>query len=118
MAQQITKTSALESLRRAVAERGADFVYDVGGDRACVYFDDFDGECSCIVGFVLRDHGYTYQDVATQNAENARMLRGIDMTEAARAVLQAAQEVQDKTGRTWGEALHAAEIAAEGWRSE
>ena len=116
---QITKTSALASLRKAVAGKGEDFVYEpVDPLVGCLYFDAL-GMCSCIVGHVLADHGYTLDDI--EKDRNNTLIwsldHRIDMTAAAKSVLSVAQRAQDH-GRTWGVALMRAEEEAEEWDEE
>ena len=112
----ITLESAIASIQRAVDEKGPDYIYqpikvkDVA-ESVCALFDD-NGNCSCLVGYVLFDHGYTHEMVISQNLDGiysiefARHSAGLsfEITDAALAVLGRLPSMQDN-GKTWGECL-------------
>lgn len=117
----ITKAKALELLEAAVAERGADYVYErIGFDSnstgpSCVYVRS--GCPSCLVGLAMTKAGTPIEQLAEWDtrfecdAQSVLLDDGL-ATAGAAEVLTVAQSVQDDGG-TWGEALDAAkELAA------
>jgi hypothetical protein len=105
---ELTYDEAVELLDRAVAEKGADFVYDRGpdGHDECLYLHG--NEPGCIVGHVL-----VYKGV---DLELIRELEGIGVWSLdeylpqlktdgrTRRLLGAAQGKQD-SGQTWGDSV-------------
>lgn len=115
--QTITGTDALALLKRAVEERGEDYVYpaELKGPRpgdlrevsetTCRYFTD--GAPSCIAGQALAYLGFTQADLAPHENRGASYVfeaLGLNMTRAAVYGFEAAQGAQD-SGQPWGEAL-------------
>lgn len=111
----ITFQQMLDGLKKAVAERGEDFVYpeewkkpDETGMPMCQYRND-DGTPSCIAGVVLTDllpelpliEGNTVKMILDEAVED-----GIVEFDSSLAVhlLWDAQVAQDE-GATWGDAL-------------
>jgi hypothetical protein len=95
----------------------ADYRYrpvKVGGEAYCAYFNGR-GAPSCIIGHVFAYKGLTKANVGRLNTENgvvsltwSGFLSVDDQTEE---ILKEAQNAQD-AGKTWGEALAAAERVA------
>lgn len=112
---------AVELLREAVAERGADYVDPrAAASRECAYVKD--GQCACLIALALHKGGVTIDTLRgfvgeIREAIDALVERGVDIgvwiVEDAVGVLEAAQSVQD-LGGTWGNALVAAERFAQG----
>lgn len=118
----------LVALEAAVAERGADYVYDYGSTPSgnCVYVGS-DGTPSCIVGVALSKLGVSVETLKAEGQTGAaggrtpfnaiaigsRSDLAALLTPAAVNVLAAAQFRQD-SGESWGEALNAARRAAGG----
>lgn len=112
----LTREKALELLERAVAEKGADYVYKYPEDiSACQYIDGY-GQPSCIVG-----HAFKYlsdelgnRDIFTELKDHEGFspvdftLPGVTLLPEAVSVLGIAQEVQDSMEYTWGNALERA----------
>jgi hypothetical protein len=116
---ELDRGQALVFLEKALGEKGADYVYTLGGrdvktyneqnshTMRCQYFED--GQPSCLVGHVLSYMGYNERVVpehdSASNVVNTVLgiSTGIDVLQA----LDKAQELQD-TGYTWGEAVEAA----------
>jgi hypothetical protein len=103
----------VRSLRLAVFEKGADFVYP--GELTDRCFNFVDGEPSCIVGTVLHMLGLTYDrayelgvDASMDAWETTLVLNsaefGWHFNADAREILAIAQAVQDNR-QSWGEAL-------------
>lgn len=98
-------------LKRAVEERGADFVYRTLPDvdaKPCVYFDP-ETECpACLIGHVLSYKGLSYADIGAYNhGTGVAALReaGIIRTDTDTAeLLSIAQQKQD-AGWAWGKAV-------------
>jgi len=124
---EIDSEKALALLKRAVEERGADYVDpNAGGEIPCTYaYPDDSGVIhpSCIVGHALYYAGVrdeTLRDVA--DVGDASELRGwfteqyregiideeVEITPSAATLFLVAQRKQD-LGRTWGEALNDAQ---------
>lgn len=114
---------ALESMRRAVEKKGADYVYKPPAGNSCVYFNK-DGSPSCIVGHVFADAGVDPDDFLlpgpgrTRSSNSCRITIldldgvGVQIDDATRRALDAAQYAQDR-GVTWAGALADAEMRAE-----
>lgn len=106
----IDAARAVELLRQAVAAQGADHVYR-SDDGECRYTAA--GCPDCIVGHVLALAGVPLSVLADLDGSIAYLnVPGVEFTDQARAVLLAAQEVQDDQRSTWGQALAAAEAVA------
>lgn len=121
----ITKEDALRALREAVAEKGAEYVYELENDLdSCKYVKD--GEASCLVGNALHrlgvpievltelDYAYLGNTSATIDqtaALDVLMAHSVTLSSEAVTALQNAQRSQDRTD-TWGKALRAAEYSA------
>lgn len=115
---EITFEQAVASLEKAVAAKGADFVYEqIAVDdntedptTMCMYFEPESGEPSCIVGHVLADQGITLpvigedanadEDVHSLVAKGRLHLDG----DRTKQLLQRAQQRQDH-GHSWGTAV-------------
>ena len=112
---------AISSLRSVVFENGPDYVYKrveaYGLGGACVNFHN--GQPSCIVGQVFGLLGLTAEKAeelgvagTTIASTSCRFLNDSDFewnfTPAAIGILAVAQDIQDG-GKSWGEALKAAE---------
>lgn len=114
----ITEQRAIDLLRQVVATKGADITVPSSG---CVYF--LNGQPSCLIGHAMAlvgiskddltvtDEGFTMEfnesplgPIITPLAESGVL----SLHTKAEAVWQAAQDAQD-AGRTWGQALAAAE---------
>lgn len=137
----IDSKKALTLLRKAVKQKGKDYVDPNVAEGGCAYVRD--GEASCIVGHVVAyvkpnlipaielwesngDYVPYYEreerggglgigsggDVAVEDLARALSDDGeIDFDGNAVEILQRAQNVQDN-GNTWGEALEAALVRA------
>ena len=113
MTTRIEYAEAVELLQRAVAEKGADYVYDPDsanpGSYGCAYFQQ-DGTPSCLVGHVIAYKGLTKGLLGVWNGSDVDLLveRGfLDLDERAQWLLANAQNLQDN-GKSWGEALDGA----------
>lgn len=109
-----TVEQALELLERAVATRGADFVYEKPeGEDFCKYVRD--DKPDCLIGVVLSMVGWTNEELKA--ADKLGTVHGVAVDFAERlgsdaiVVLGAAQAVQDD-GASWGKALTAARVEA------
>lgn len=113
---ELTYDKAVELLERAVAEKGADYVYqrptnEQGIPRGCAYFHG--KEPGCIIGHVLSYLGLTRGDIGQYNtAYSWHALThcvGFDVRadERTNKLLQTAQCRQDD-GHSWGEAVNIA----------
>ncbi len=111
----IDKDEAIRLLRKEVANKGPDYVYERlnsrFSSRSCVYFDEVTGEPSCIVGHVLADTEHV-QDIATNLnivgvAHIAEVFPDL-MTREATQIFEVAQDFQDRQ-HPWGQSLEAAE---------
>lgn len=113
---EIDYDKAIELLKRAVAEKGADYVYERPDEAlSCVYVSN--GAPSCIVGHVisyvapeLLDSIHIWeQDAFAETGSGVESLvehfgAEFDMTDEALTALGIAQEAQDM-GANWGRAL-------------
>lgn len=103
---EITYEQALAALKRAVEERGRDYVYPER-DGACVYFGP-DGKPSCGVGLALSYHGLTLEKVGPCNeSADPGTLREdgvISADDETVTLLTAFQSRQDQ-GMSWGPCL-------------
>lgn len=115
----IDAARAVELLREAVAERGADYLDPGAAFDGCEYVKD--GRSSCMVGVALHKGGVAIRTLShlfgeiREALDELVMLRvdiGVEITEEAVGVFEAAQSVQD-LGGTWGNALVAAERFAQ-----
>lgn len=106
---------ALEALRKVVARKGEDYVYDGArtANNGCVYHHD--GQPQCIVGHVLAELlPEEWLNLATVRVNSGAWYlkcRDSAVTESAARVLSMAQDVQDD-GLTWGEAFRRAKKEA------
>lgn len=106
----IDSDKAIELLRRAVNERGADHraftpLELETGEASCLYFNPVSGQPSCIVGQAFSYLGYNYGDFGDVNGSMIHVVREVvPMTDDAADIFAAAQGVQDQ-GRTWGDAF-------------
>lgn len=109
----LTREKAIELLEKAVAEKGANFVYEYPeGINACQYIDE-QGHPSCIVGHAFKylsdelgNHDI-FAELGDHEGSSAHdlVLPGVDILPEASMVLAIAQEVQDTMDYTWGNAL-------------
>lgn len=108
----ITREAVAASLKKAVAERGADYVYERREvpdpfeegelNRACVY--QYDGKPDCIVGYVLDDLGIPYSP-SWEGASARYVLKALRVNDANLVLdLTDVQRFQD-SGIPWGEAI-------------
>lgn len=109
---EFTKKMMIEALRRAVEERGPDYVYERPFDPArqdtlCLYRDPITDEPSCLIGLAI---SYIYPDLRLKEYTGVSgSFTDIENIEGgAMLIASYAQSVQD-SGGTWGEALKAAE---------
>jgi uncharacterized protein with LGFP repeats len=111
-------------LEKAVADRGADYVYphqllspstgQQNGDEeetGCVYFDHETNQPSCIIGHVFSYMGIAALDVRGYEGQTVQVLAGsesrlglFDADETTVGLLARAQSFQD-TRHSWGESL-------------
>ncbi|WP_025157226.1 hypothetical protein [Leifsonia aquatica] len=122
----IDRDRAIELMERAVAEKGADYVYDLsdeyGTGIACFYVRG--GKPSCIVGHALHYAGVDIETLVELDSpagysstsiesiiENDRV-PGLSFTAEARAALRTAQSAQDLR-ETWGHSLDLAKEASQ-----
>jgi hypothetical protein len=102
-----------ELLKRAVAEKGADYIYPGAGEK-CYYFEP-DGTPSCIVGHVLYYLGAKAEDSWSDDWNedtdvSSLRYRGIvEMTTDTMNLLRQAQMTQD-SGISWGESIERAGV--------
>lgn len=102
-------------LERAVAEKGADYVYERDEVGRCAYFNQ-DGSPSCLVGHILHYKGVTIDDLKDSrawredgmnaNASVAALIDSgvLDAPYSAATLLRNAQINQD-SGFEWGRAV-------------
>jgi hypothetical protein len=124
---EIDATMALQSLERAVEERGTNFIYRADGvakgvapsfheSTSCRY--EWHGNASCGVGLGLHNLGVSLPALAQMdlnpNGEGTQIstvdVPGARLTGKAREVYSAFQVQQDQ-GRSWGHALRVAKDA-------
>lgn len=102
---------ALDLLKKAVYERGTDYVYKDHFER-CQNFLVRDhkhhkaGEAACIVGHAMDQLGLTIRECGNMGAQNTRDMvngknTGYFITEGAMLVFKIAQKIQDGGG-SWG----------------
>jgi hypothetical protein len=112
---------AVDLLRRAVEDKGPEYIDPNSSEDGCVNMNkDEDGNLcpSCIVGHVLVYAGVDMEFLFKYNGEAAdtcllvnEYVEGFDITKEAVAVLRVAQQHQD-SGKTWRDAVnHARHIA-------
>lgn len=105
----IDAAAALELIRRAMEDRGENYVYN-NHFKVCRNF--IQNKPACIVGHGMGQLGLTVEEcdnfsaAITQDAVNKRT--GYYMTDLARTLFAAAQQVQD-SGGTWGLAFKVAQ---------
>lgn len=106
----ITEADFTAAIEKAVADKGADYVYD----GACVYSRD--GEPACIVGTALANLGFEMNpewdlDVDGQDSLAIRVLPSFfDVPDRVVGAAQDAQHIQDAR-HSWGDALNAYKTA-------
>lgn len=103
----------VEAMRKAVAERGEDFVYPIewrlAGEQNGICQYTIDGAPACIVGAALYHMtGKVYEGLNESADEVLRTYFGI-ANEAVTTAAAHAQEAQD-ANKTWGEALKEFEV--------
>ncbi len=116
----------ITSLRRVVEKRGPGYIYRASAEQDCQNFElEYDEDRSeeiitgpsCIVGHVLfdlfdvSDLSYRAEGSVYDTADELERSGVALITPLATTVLAIAQDTQDKVGKTWGEALEAAEAA-------
>lgn len=113
---ELTYKKALEYLRRAIKEKGAEYVYELDGitpnryreenghNMTCEYFHN--DQPSCIVGHVMSYMGYGHAEEGISATQALNSL-GIEYDVNSGVLLDRVQEKQD-TGYPWGEALELA----------
>jgi hypothetical protein len=111
----------IEWLRKAVAEKGPDYVYRDSGDDggACMYYSESSHQPRCLVGVALHKAGLIDYGLVTSRRvnEGVGIIRlaaylNLPLSSGALSVLSIAQDEQDG-GSTWGNALQRAEGLAE-----
>lgn len=103
------------SLAREIVEGHEDYVYEMVAG-ACVYVHD--GQCSCLVGWVLHAHGVSLEELKERNLGSICSRTGPlgdlpFVTKDAAQFLVDLQETQDRSN-PWGEALAYALKRSEG----
>lgn len=127
---EIGKEQAIALLKRAVEEKGEDFVYAPNAnstDKSCTY--EAGGQPSCIVGYALSYVGVPVEKLAAlDNADDTHQIfatgikflsedgvleeiAGVTLTPQAQDILTKAQAYQDD-GESWGGSVRAAEELA------
>lgn len=111
----VTQEAAMDALRDAVAEKGAEYVYPENEKIgiSCSYV--WDGRPSCIVGNALHRLGVSLDilgrfemTTAASVLDSLRYRKILVVDTETRQAYDEAQTAQDD-GRPWGEALAAAE---------
>jgi hypothetical protein len=112
-------TQLIDGIRKAVADKGADYIYKAGvpkGEKRCVYFDLATKCPSCLIGHGLSNMGYTpdsefvsthgdtYCLVNFNSYGAAGLLQRMGFDSNVIMACTQGQSSQDK-GDTWGEAL-------------
>ncbi len=105
----INTDAVTESIRKAIAKNGEDYVYPQPGG-SCLYV--FNGEPSCLVGFVIDDLFPDKIDAVAQFESSAddtdfRHLQEafqFPLTQEAEQLLEDVQAYQDSR-KPWGQAL-------------
>ena len=108
----ITTESVLASFDKALAQKGEDFVYPthiIDQFGTCRYV--YDGEPSCIVGFVLADHGVPLTQLSIWEGNDSQgLIEGLEYSlditvsdPGAKTLLAIAQSVQDTDVRDYAE---------------
>lgn len=116
MTRTLTGQQALDTLGEVVAEFGDDYTYQPpASDTDTQYIPPryiWDGQPSCLVAHALVRHGVTVENLLNFEGSTALLIRQIGdlkLTDAARHVLNAAQEYQD-VGNAWGNCLREARV--------
>lgn len=105
-----TAQQALELLEKAVATRGEDYVYpkrpSINNDPTPTCLYAYQGKPDCLIGVALSIAGWTIEELVALEDHGVRYAPALaaNVSDAARLVFQAAQNVQDG-GSTWGAAL-------------
>ena len=132
----ITLDNVIPLLEKAVKIKGEDYVYvPPGGEFSTCRYSDFEGNPSCIVGYVIANAepelyaeiveferregdsfgvyelGAANDDYASDDLAPLANKAQQVISEEALAVLNRAQSVQD-TSNSWGRALGAAKVVA------
>ena len=111
----LTFRQAVNEAKRAIREKGWDYIYEPGIRESCHNFEQ-DGAPSCIVGHMLSYKGMTLEDITgIRHPDNGFEIpfneRGVytmgmwgvvEMTSEAQIFLSGLQSEQDD-GQTWGE---------------
>lgn len=117
----------LLATKRAMVEKGADFIYKLAEreqrmeqgyssqDVECLYFEEDTKQPSCIVGHVIADLDLPHpkEGIGVDSYYEDLRQRGINLDDRAENFLSYAQAAQDK-GLPWGEAYDAGMTAAGG----
>ena len=108
----ITEADFTAAIEKAVADKGADYIYNPDFTRACTYTED--GEPSCIVGTALINLGFEatpdwddpiqHDVVLEDTAADTILPYFFDIPQNVVTAARKAQCVQDECG-TWGTAL-------------
>lgn len=114
----ITEADFTAAIEKAVADKGADYVYNPNNTRACTYTED--GEPSCIVGTALINLGFEatpdwdypiqHDVVLEDTAADTILPYFFDIPQNVVVAARKAQHDQDN-GSTWGDALNAYKTA-------
>ena len=129
MSETIGFEDVLLATKRAMAEKGADFIYKLAEreqrmaegyssqDVECLYFETVaeNTKPSCIVGHVIADLDLPHpsEGIGVDSYFGDLRQRGINLDDRAENFLSYAQAAQDK-GLPWGEAYDAGMTAAGG----
>jgi len=119
----LTYDEAVSLLERAVAEKGADYVYPRAHRLAgCVYFEEETKAPSCIVGHVLAYKGVDpepFIEDVNLNGDTVDSLLSDDEDPGfvntdgrTKSLLSWVQHIQDN-GKPWGDAVYRARNAVE-----
>lgn len=108
----ITEADFTAAIEKAVADKGADYVYNPDDSRSCVYTED--GEPSCIIGTALVNLGFEPNPDWDNPMQTDKLLEDttadtilpyfFDIPENVVVAARRAQVDQDN-GSTWGTAL-------------
>lgn len=119
----INRPTAVALMKRAVEEKGADYVYqalDVEEGPSCTYSRD--GAPDCLVGHALHYAGVTVEELERLDRASRvgipapiipKEITRLSFTQGAKLAFKRAQEQQDR-GLSWGNSLDFAESESEG----
>tara|TARA_A100001388_G_C28484923_1_gene364157 strand:- start:34 stop:534 length:501 start_codon:yes stop_codon:yes gene_type:complete len=102
-----------DHLKKIVDAKGADYVYEESFYDNCMYWDYEKDTPSCIVGHYFYEKGFIRDSEDARRIENSiatipismfEHTQHVEFSQAAKALLLAAQQRQDR-GWTWGHAL-------------